>query len=499
LRSVALELPLLMPAIRLDRDDGTEEATALRRAREPWLAGFLLFGGEAEQVARLTARLREVAGRHLLVASDMERGAGQQVAGLTRLPDHGILGVAGHPWDAFCCGRLTAIEARSVGVDVVFAPCADVRSALDNPILGNRSFGFDAYRVGALAGHFARGVGTGGALPVAKHFPGHGATTQDSHDAVPRVEDAAQVLEERDLAAFARVLGGERCIGVMTAHVAYPALDPSGVIATFSRPIVDRARSLVPDPGKLLVFTDALLMAGAAIPGGEPEAARRALAAGCDVLLYPHDPEGVAAALGRPGFASGEDLAQAAARVATFLAGAADMGTGSIAHEDDPTRGARRAAFAALDTVPEFAMAGRTHAVLVIDDDDIEERGSVIAAFAERHEVPCELVRLPRGEKPALTPAPDLPAGAVFRAVIVFASARAWKGCAGASPACRELVARVRAQLEARGEHVTVLWLTPRPENPTDAHLPGSGPQVEEAIGFRLFQPDDPRPWDPLS
>lgn len=494
-----LDLPLLMPAIRLDRDDGTQEATALRRAKEPCVAGFLLFGGEAEQVARLTGRLREEAGRHLLIASDMERGAGQQVKGLTRLPDHGILGSGGLPWDAFSCGRLTAIEARSVGIDVVFAPCADVRSTLDNPILGNRAFGFDPSRVGVLAAHFARGVTTGGALAVAKHFPGHGATTQDSHDALPVVEDPAPVLEARDLAAFAQVFDTDRDLGVMTAHVAYPALDASGAIATFSKPIVDRARALVAGPGDLLVFTDALNMAGAGIDGGEPEAARRALAAGCDVLLYPDAPEAIAAALVEPGFSPAEDMARAAARVAACTQRAELMGVGSLEHEDDPTDSARRAAFGALATVPHFAMEGRTHAVLVIDDDDIEERGAVIRAFAERHEVPCELVRLPRGERPALVPVEGLEPQRTVRAIVVFASARAWKGCAGVSPACRELVASARATLRDRGEHVSVLWLTPRPENALDAHLPGSGPQVEEAVAFRLFQPDALPSWDLLT
>ena len=70
----SLDLPILVPAIRLDRDDGGEEALALRRARLPWVAGFILFGGEAAQVARLTEALRNEAGRPLFISSDMERG-----------------------------------------------------------------------------------------------------------------------------------------------------------------------------------------------------------------------------------------------------------------------------------------------------------------------------------------------------------------------------------------------------------------------------------------
>ncbi len=495
---MTLQLPLLVPAIRLDRDDGTEEATALRRAAQPWVAGFLLFGGDVEQVTRLTAQLRDVAGRPIFIASDMERGAGQQVQGLTRLPDAGIVGIGGRPWDAFMLGRLTAIEARSVGIDVVFAPCADVRSTLDNPILGNRSFGFDPSRVGTFAAAYADGIRAGGALACAKHFPGHGATVQDSHDAVPEVGDAAHVLEERDVAAFARALASDGCPSIMTAHVAYPALDPSGAIATFSKPIVDRARALAAPQGDLLVFTDALTMAGAGVEGGEPEAARRALAAGCDALLYPEDPEAIAEALAAPGFAAADDLARAAQRIAWFQ-GLIPEEHPALDATGEAAENARRVAFSALDMVPGFAMSPEIHAVLVIDDDDIEDRGAVIGAFAKRHAVPFELVRLPRGETPALAAVDGVAPADVERALVVIASARAWKGCAGVSPACRELVATTRATLRARGESTSVLWLTPRPENALDEHLPGSGPQVEEAIAFRLFPDEEPPTWDVLT
>jgi hypothetical protein len=144
-------------------------------------------------------------------------------------------------------------------------------------------------------------------------------------------------------------------------------------------------------------------------------------------------------------------------------------------------------------------MAPRTHAVLAIDDDDIEDRGAVLEAFATEHGVPFELLRLPRKDVPVLAPLEGAEAGDAARAIIVFASARAWKGCAGVSPACRELVASVRKTLLDRGEQPTVLWLTPRPENATDAHLPGTGPQVEEAIAYRLFQAADLPAWDLLT
>ena len=483
-----LDLPILVPGIRLDREDPEEEARALRRAKEPWLAGFILFGGEAEQVRRLTERLRAEAGRPIFIASDMERGAGQQVQGLTHLPDAGLIGLAGTPLEAYAIGALTASEARSVGIDVVFAPVVDVRSELDNPILGNRAFGFEPGRVGALAAATAAGIRAGGALPVAKHFPGHGATREDSHDAVPRVEVAAHVLRERDLEPFHHVLWWSACPAIMTAHVAYPALDPSGCIATFSKPIVDIARSLThPDAPGLLVFTDALLMAGALGDGGEAQAARRALEAGCDVLLYPEYPEQVAADL--LGHAAGLEAQaeRAAAEVGRFLA----LRDAVAARTDEQAPRIENPAERVVDRAVRMATEGRLtcspDALVVIDDDDIALRGQVLAERAAREGVPCEIVRVPKGERPALAPVPEGVPGVTGRTIVVMASVRAWKGASRASEACRTLVSETLERVLADGGLPTVLWCTPRPEDWRHLHLPGTGPHLEHALADALF------------
>jgi beta-glucosidase-like glycosyl hydrolase len=296
-----MDHPLLVPGIRLDRDAKAEEALALRRAARPWVAGFLLFGGEADGVRRLTQRLRDAAGRPVFVASDMERGAGQQVAGLRVLPEAGVFGLAATPEEVEAAGETTARDARSVGVDVLFAPVVDVRSEPRNPIVGNRAFGHDPDRVALLAGAWCRGALRGGAAPTAKHWPGHGATTADSHDAVPQVREPAGRIVPRDVVPFLRVLRESGCPAVMTAHVAYPALDRTGRIATFSPPILKRLRQGIADPDDVAVFTDALLMAGALGAGSETDAARAALEAGCDLLLYPEEPEAVAEGLVRRG------------------------------------------------------------------------------------------------------------------------------------------------------------------------------------------------------
>ena len=121
-------------------------------------------------------------------------------------------------------------------------------------------------------------------LACAKHFPGHGRTTVDSHKELPRVEASADTLRQTDLVPFRRAI--ERGVAsVMTAHVAFPAFDPSGMPGTLSRPILtDLLRRELEFTG--LVVTDALIMEGV-LSGGESEAVVRALEAGCDCLLYP--------------------------------------------------------------------------------------------------------------------------------------------------------------------------------------------------------------------
>ena len=104
-----------------------------------------------------------------------------------------------------------------------------------------RSFGADPERVASTCGAGSKGARTPGALACAKHFPGHGRTTVDSHIDLPVVDASAETLRESDLVPFARGRGG-RCRIDHDGHVAYPALDPSGLPATLSKPILDELR-----------------------------------------------------------------------------------------------------------------------------------------------------------------------------------------------------------------------------------------------------------------
>jgi beta-glucosidase-like glycosyl hydrolase/CubicO group peptidase (beta-lactamase class C family) len=236
----------------------------------------------------------------LLIAADLETGAGFRLRGAVYSPNNIVLGGAtefpplmalgatGSAELAYEMGRVTALEARAVGIHVPFAPVLDVNSNPDNPIINVRSLGEDPERVAELGAALVRGIQENGALATAKHFPGHGDTETDSHVGLPVIRSARPRLEAVELLPFRRAVDAG-IGGVMTAHIAVEALTGDGdTPATLApRVMTDLLRRDMRFDG--LLFTDALDMA--AIDSGYPrgEAAVRAVQAGADVLLMPPD------------------------------------------------------------------------------------------------------------------------------------------------------------------------------------------------------------------
>ena len=184
--------------------------------------------------------------------------------------------------------EITAREGRALGIHWAFAPVADVNNNPANPIINIRSFGEDPEQVAAMVEAFIEGAREGGMLTTVKHFPGHGDTSTDSHLTRPVVTADRDRLDKVELVPFRRAIAAG-VDAVMPAHVSVPALDPSGAPATLSEPISnDLLRGELGFDG--LVVTDALDMAGVR-PAWEGEAAIRAIRAGADVLLMPHDPK----------------------------------------------------------------------------------------------------------------------------------------------------------------------------------------------------------------
>lgn len=196
---------LVAPTIRLDKGEGLAEALRCLREFNPRI--FLIFGGDAEDVQWLHETLEDQAGHPILLAADLERGAGQQFEGLTPLPDAWALGLLG-PEAAYEAGHRTAAEAATANVRWIFGPCLDLHRTGPNdiasPIIANRAFGGDIQRVIECAGAFIKGVTDAGGIPCGKHFPGHGACAQDSHtemavsfdDMTPHLEPYRALVEQ---------------------------------------------------------------------------------------------------------------------------------------------------------------------------------------------------------------------------------------------------------------------------------------------------------------
>ena len=171
-------------------------------------------------------------------------------------------------------------ELAALGIGLDLAPDVDVNSSPDNPVIGVRSFGDDPSLVARHCTAWVEGLQSTGVAACAKHFPGHGDTTVDSHHGLPRVDVPLEVLHDRELAPFrAAVAAG--VAAVMTSHIIVSAVDPHRP-ATFSREVIGALRHELGFDG--VVVSDALDMAGASAETGIPEAAVRALAAGVDLL-----------------------------------------------------------------------------------------------------------------------------------------------------------------------------------------------------------------------
>jgi beta-glucosidase-like glycosyl hydrolase len=255
-------------------------------ALERGVGGFILFGGKADSVRELTADLRARSRLPLLIGADLERGAGQQFAGAIGLPPLAAIASLGDEDALRGAASISAREARTLGINWIYQPVCDLDIEPENPIVGTRSLGGDPQQVAADAVRWLEACQSVGVLACAKHFPGHGRTTTDSHAGLPVVDTNAETLAKTDLVPFKAAIDAG-VAGVMTAHVAFPSLDSSGLPATLSPTILGKV--LRGDLGfSGLIVTDALIMEGV-LGGGETVAVVKALAAGCDLLLYPTD------------------------------------------------------------------------------------------------------------------------------------------------------------------------------------------------------------------
>jgi beta-glucosidase-like glycosyl hydrolase len=268
-----------------------DEELVAHLLEECCFGGLALFNGGPETRPVLD-RLQQRAAVPLLVGSDIERGVGQQVKGYTLFPHAMAFGKMPEREGDRAVERFAEVlahEAWNAGIHITFGPVADVSTNPKNPIIATRAFHEDPERTAALVDRFVRRVQAYGLHATAKHFPGHGDTDLDSHATLPSVGKAIAELESCELLPFQAAINAG-CRLIMTAHVAYPALDPSGTPATLSPLIVKKLlREEMEFDG--VVCTDSLLMAGVRERfASEGEMALAALNAGVDLLLDVNDP-----------------------------------------------------------------------------------------------------------------------------------------------------------------------------------------------------------------
>ncbi len=272
----------------------------LQRLLAAGVGGVILLGGRASELRLRTRQLRQWAGQSLLLCADVEEGVGQRFGGASWLVPPLALGrlYASQPERAMQLaeryGRCTGREALAIGLNWVLGPVCDVNNNPANPVINVRAWGEEPAATGALATAFIRGLQAEGVLSCAKHFPGHGDTSVDSHLELPLLAHDRARLEAVELPPFrAAIAAGVSA--VMTAHLVLPALDEERP-ATLSEAVLTRLlRQELGFAG--LVVTDALVMEAICEYHGAGEAAVLAVAAGADLVLMPADAEAAIEAL----------------------------------------------------------------------------------------------------------------------------------------------------------------------------------------------------------
>lgn len=273
----------------------------LRSLLQLGVGGVILLGASAAEVGLRCRQLQDWATTPLLLCADVEEGVGQRFEGASWLPPPLCLGQL-HGRDpaqaialAHRYGRCTGREARSLGLNWVLGPVCDVNNNPANPVINVRAWGETAAAVAALTRAFCQGLQAEGVLGCAKHFPGHGDTSVDSHLELPVLPHDRQRLATLELPPFAACIDAG-IDAVMTAHLVLPALDPQRPATLSKAVLTDLLRGELGFDG--LVVTDALVMEAISRHYGAGEAAVLALEAGADLVLMPADARAALAAIG---------------------------------------------------------------------------------------------------------------------------------------------------------------------------------------------------------
>lgn len=278
---------LIMPIVYPSKDAQAIKKEEQRFSKFKW-GGILYQKGLMAHQLIMNKRLQQTNSIPLLIALDGEWGLYMRLKDAPRFPRNLGLGLAGDAQILYEYGREIARECRLMGIHINFAPTVDVNINPLNPVIGSRSFGSTPSVVSQLSEAYALGLEDGGVLSVAKHFPGHGDTSEDSHKTLPIVQATRKRLELVELAPFKHYINSGLG-GIMTAHLRVPALENRSIPSSLSPNVcTDLLKKDLGFQG--LIFTDGLEMEGVQTQSlGDIGVA--ALLAGNDILLGPASPE----------------------------------------------------------------------------------------------------------------------------------------------------------------------------------------------------------------
>ncbi len=258
----------------------------LHEAVETHKVGGLLFsGGKMQTQVELTNRAQKQAKVPVMITFDGEWGLAMRLRGTPVFPRNMVLGCIRDNQLIYEYGSEVARQCRQIGVQVNFAPVADVNINPKNPVINTRSFGEDPVQVADKVIAYAYGLEGGGVLSVCKHFPGHGDTDVDSHKSLPVLPFTRERLDSVELYPFKKAIRAGLG-GMMVGHLQVPVIEPvGGLPSSLSRNVV---YDLLTDElaFKGLVFTDALAMKGVS---GNGHVSLQALKAGNDMVLAPRN------------------------------------------------------------------------------------------------------------------------------------------------------------------------------------------------------------------
>ncbi len=478
---------------RLDGEDISKKFKRYKSLVKHGIGGFIIFGGRLKEVRDGIRQLQKSAEIPLFIASDLEQGLGQQIAGGTIFPPAMAIAKAVNRKNRDDVRLLrTSIdiiveEARAAGINIIFSPVLDVNTNPQNPIICTRAFSDDPLEAAWFGKEFIKGFQKHGIIACAKHFPGHGDTTKDSHREMPTVKADIERLWNIELYPFSQAIRAKVKM-IMVGHLNVPAVDPESPSSLSRKTIQGLLRKKMGFQG--LVVTDAMNMHAVSGKRGEleDEACLKALKTGADILLHPENPEKVIAYL----FSQGDSIMpKVEGSLKRILKAKKELSRGQVSgvrgqkietktgrdlaykltqksikiiHKDKPPLFCHaELGSASKKTLKQvqgdsFEVFSRQITVLIIDDDNNKSGKPFINTFKKRYKKIKTFYVDNNSSSSVLKKISNLQTPNSKLIIAVFSKVSAWKGRSGLS---RELRALLKKAVKASKYSVIVGFCSP--------------------------------------